>query len=107
MNADVQQQVSVFVEQHDLAIDVTFRLLDLVSELGELSKELLKATDYGRNALQSGQVSEHWEAELGDVYLSLICVANATGVDLEQSLTTTLEKYRKRLENQQDAGSGR
>ena len=107
MTVNVQLQVAAFVEQNDLETDVAYRLLDLVSELGELSKELLKATGYGRSELPAGQITQHWGAEVGDVFFSLICVANATGVDLEQSLVGVLEKYEARLKLQHDAGSGR
>ena len=37
-----QQQVSQFVQEYQLEAPVSARVLDLVSELGELSKEVLK-----------------------------------------------------------------
>lgn len=104
MNAQMQKQVAKFVELHGLRAGVAHRMLDLVSEIGELSKELLKSTDYGKKEFRSG---ENWEEELGDVLFSLICVANATGVDLGQALATVLEKYERRLEFKGNAGSGR
>lgn len=39
---------------------------------------------------------------MGDVFFSLICAANATGVDLEEALRKALAKYRARIA----AGSG-
>ena len=36
-----QHRVTDFVIEHKLEADVVYRLLDLMSELGELSKELL------------------------------------------------------------------
>lgn len=105
MNNYLQNQVSEFVERHDLVTDVEYRLLDLVSELGEVSKELLKATDYGRSDLRVDDLADSWSEELGDLFFSLICVANATKVDLEQSLSRVLEKYARRLAARQDAGS--
>jgi hypothetical protein len=39
--------------------------------------------------------------------LSLICLANTTGVDLEAALDGALDKYRGRLTFGDDAGSGR
>ncbi len=104
MNVKIQKRTAEFVELHGLETNVVYRMLDLVSEIGELSKEILKATDYGNSGFQPG---EDWEEELGDVLFSLICVANSTGVDLEQALSKVLEKYRKRIESKQDAGSGR
>lgn len=46
-----QTVVARFVESNDLEISVPARLLDLVSEVGELAKEVLKATRYGREPL--------------------------------------------------------
>ena len=107
MNPEMQKQIAEFVERHELNTGITYRLLDLVSEIGEVSKELLKATEYGQSEFRPGETHEKWEEELGDVLFSLICVANATGVDLEQALMKVLTKYRKRLESKGDAGSGR
>ena len=104
MNSTMQNEVAEFVERYGLDVDVVYRVLDLVSEIGELSKEILKATDYGNRVFQP---FESWEDELSDVFFSLICVANSTGVDLERALSKALEKYRERIESKQDAGSGR
>ena len=103
MNAEMQMRVADFVARYGLDTVVAYRVLDLVSEVGELSKEVLQATDYGNSRFQPG---ENWEEELGDVLFSLICVANSTGVDLKQALSKVLEKYRERIESRQDAGSG-
>ncbi len=104
MNTVTQKRVAEFVTSHGLHTDVVYRVLDLVSEVGELSKEVLKATNYG---CEEFQPPENWEDELGDVLFALICVANLTEVDLESALSRVLEKYRKRIEAHQHAGSGR
>ena len=104
MNQEMQRKVAEFVQAHGLGTDVAFCLLDLVSEIGEASKELLKATQYGKSTFQT---NEDWEQELGDALFSLICVANATDVDLDRALTKVLHKYQGRLDGTQDAGSGR
>ncbi len=98
-----QEKVARFVGEHNLSSGIEHRVLDLVSEIGELSKEVLKSTGYGRDDFKPTQ---GWEGELGDVLFSLACVANLTGVDLETALEHTLEKYRNRLEKSSDVGSG-
>ena len=107
MTPKLQQQVSQFVQTHNLETTVPYRLLDLISELGEVSKELLKATNYGQNELDPTTLSPDWADEVGDVLFSLICLANVTGVDLEEAVQNALLKYQKRLSQTQDAGSGR
>ncbi|KAA3642273.1 MAG: nucleotide pyrophosphohydrolase [Chloroflexi bacterium] len=98
-----QLQVADFVAEHQLSTDVSTRLLDLLSEIGELSKEALKGSDYGKRAFVQ---TENWPEELADVFFALICLANATGVDMQSSLEMALNKYGKRLKDRGDAGSG-
>lgn len=98
-----QQQVFDFVTEHGLHIPPSDRLLDLVSEVGELAKEVLKATRYSR---QPFNPAEEWTAELGDVFFALSCLANSTGVDLNVALADALHKYQERLLKRSDAGSG-
>ena len=103
MNQDIQTRVAELVQEHGLETDVASPLLDLVSEIGEVAKEVLKATGYGKSAFIP---TAEWEQELGDALFALICVANTTGIDLDKALSGVLEKYRVRLQKKQDAGSG-
>ena len=104
---EMQEQVADFVARYGLDTPLPYRLLDLVSELGELTKELLKATEYGNRPMEPASLPPAWEDELGDVLFSLICTANATGVNLDDALTAALTKYRKRLDARGGAGSGK
>jgi len=99
-----QRKVAEFVTVHELEIPIPFRVLDLAAEAGELAKEVLTATDYGRSSFRP---SEMWQAELGDVFFALVCLANSTGVDLEEALERALDRYRERLAQKGDPGSGR
>lgn len=98
-----QFRVAEFVTKHNLDASVEIRLLDLLSELGEVSIEALKASQYGK---RQGVQTEDWTAELGDVFFSLVCLANTTGVNLEETLEDTLTKFRLRLDSAGVAGSG-
>lgn len=82
------------------------RLLDLISELGELSKEKLKQSAYGKDT-KTNEYGPQWSEELGDVFFSLVCVANSTGVDLDKALIGCLDKYKKRIEKSDDPSSAR
>ena len=92
------------MKEYDLEAPVHARTLDLTSEVGELAKEALKGTEYGREEFNPPR---GWENELGDVFFSLLCLANSTGVELETALEGALRKYRGRCEDGSDAGSGR
>jgi NTP pyrophosphatase (non-canonical NTP hydrolase) len=100
----LQRTVASFVEEAEIEAPVYARLVDLVSEVGELSKEILKITNYGRAPFRP---SGGWTGEMGDVIFALVCLANSTGVDLEEALDGTLRKYRERIALRDDAGSGR
>ena len=100
----LQKSVARFVRRNHLETDVTHRLLDTVSELGELAKELLKASAYGRAKFAPGA---GWQDELGDVGFSLLCLANSTGVDFDVAVRGALAKYRRRLAQHGTAASTR
>ncbi len=98
-----QQRVAEFVAAHDLEAPVAARLLDLAAEVGELAKEALKGTAYGRADFTP---TAGWESELGDCYFALLCLAHSTGVDLERALAGVLTKYTTRLAATDEPGSG-
>jgi NTP pyrophosphatase (non-canonical NTP hydrolase) len=100
--AELQRGVASFVAAHGLEIPLELRLLDLVSEVGELAKEPLTATDYGQRPFEAG---DDWASELGDALFSLICLANSSGVDLQAALAATLDKYAARLTRSGTAAS--
>ncbi|MCI0713505.1 MAG: nucleotide pyrophosphohydrolase [Chloroflexi bacterium] len=99
----IQREVNDFVTEHELQTDPTSRLLDLVSEVGEVAKAVLKGSDYGKKDFDPDR--EKWAEEVGDVLFSLICLANSTSVDLDSALQGVLNKYRERITMKSDAGS--
>lgn len=95
--------VRTFNREHDLSLPPEHRVLDLVSEVGELSKEILESSDYGDEPVD---VTPEIEDEFGDVYYSLLSLADELGVDPETALVASLEKYRERAEKGDGVGSG-
>ena len=102
--SDTQHKVKEFTKDKGIASKVNVRIIDLVSEVGELSKEVLKGTNYGSKEFNS---SEEWKSELGDVLFSLICIANETDTNLEECLKYVLNKYEKRFADKGNIGSGK
>ena len=98
-----QKTVAEFVLKHKLETSMEARLIDLFSEIGELAKETLKGSDYGKTPFTQ---TAAWEEELADAFFSLVCLANSTGVNLETALEEVLAKYEARLKESGDAGSG-
>jgi threonine synthase len=99
-----QEMVRDFVTQHGLSHTPATHALDLVSEVGEVSKEVLKATDYEQRPFAP---TPELSGELGDVLYALAALADSCGVDLEQSLEEALRRYAARLETTGHAGSAR
>ena len=99
---DPQEAVARFVEHHQLGTSVEARTLDLVSEVGEVAKEVLKGSAYGREPFVP---TDAWADELGDTLFSLLYVANGTGVNLKVALQTAMKKYERRIALQGDLGS--
>lgn len=101
---DIQELVRKFVENKKINSPVEVRIIDLASEVGELSKEVLKATGYGSKEFEK---TREWDSEIGDVLFSLVCIANQTETNLEECLKHVLDKYEKRFASKGELGSGR
>lgn len=99
-----QQRVADFVARHRLETDAAHRLLDAVSELGELAKEVLKATSYGRKKFAP---TPAWRDEFGDVAFAFLCLAHTTGVDFDAAVDAALKKYARRHRARGAISSGR
>jgi len=91
---EVQQKIKEFCKKYNLESLPEHRVLDAMSELGEVAKEILKMSDYGRKPIK---FKEEIKSELGDLLYSLITIANYFGIDLEEALNIVIEKYEKRL----------
>ena len=103
----MQNKVKSFNEEKDChfkPMSPEARMLDIMSEVGELGKEILKNTKYGTADFT---LTEDFVMEYGDVLYSLLSLANETGVDSASALDMAIEKYRTRIKQKGDMGSGR
>ena len=66
----------------------------LMEEVGELAR--IMAREYGEQSWKAGAAKEDLGDEMADVLFVLICLANQTGVNLEEALIRNLEKKTKR-----------
>ena len=74
-----QRKTAELMDEYGLTASAQTRCLDLISEVGELAKEVLKATDYG----------------------------NLQEPDAEAALERAMDKYRARWRSRGEIGSGR
>lgn len=102
----MQGKVRDFQRRCGITMSAETALLDMIAELGELSKAYLNATQYGNNIV-AAQASDPLREELGDLYFSLLSLANALNIDAEQALHESLAKLTRRWETSGHLGSGR
>ena len=100
---NLQQTVDSFIEKYRLKSNEHTRYIDLVSEIGELGKEILKATNYGKHEYkQTPSASD----ELGDCLFSLIALCIEMNVDAEEALQQAILKYEARFAQKGNIESG-
>jgi NTP pyrophosphatase (non-canonical NTP hydrolase) len=99
---DDQQKVAAFVRDHDMEAPPAYRLLDLVSELGEVAKEGVESTEYGDSPADVDVAPD----EIGDTLFALLALAEGLDVDASAALDESLAKYEDRLAEDGTAASG-
>ena len=73
----------------------------LTEEVGEVARII--ARRYGDQVAKDGDLDKQLADELADVLWVVICLANQTGVDLEDALRRNLDKKRSRDKHRFDA----
>lgn len=101
---DLQEQIRLFCLHHGMVAPASARMLDVLSELGEVAKEMLKASEYGAT---DAETTDDLREEMGDLLFSVIQLANAQNIDLEKAVRDAMKKYDRRIADKGDAGSGR
>jgi len=91
---EIQEKIKQFCKEHNLESSPEVRILDIMSELGEVSKEILKMNNYGKKEIE---YNDEIKSEIGDLFFSLITLANSLDINLEEALNIILNKYEKRL----------
>lgn len=99
---DEQQKVAQFIQENEMEAPPAYRLLDLVSELGEVAKDAAESTDYGDCPNDLDINSD----EIGDVLFSLLALADTVEIDAGNALDEALAKYDDRITESDTASSG-
>lgn len=95
-------KVKLFMERYHVRCDTVTRYVDLVSEIGELGKELLKGSDYGKTPLQFSLAAKD---EMGDCIFSLLALCVEMDIDPSEALDYALSKYEARFSESGMIGS--
>ena len=98
-----QDLLKDFCNKYNLHSDEKISYMDLVKEIGELGKEIIKGTDYGTKQFEK---TNNLESEIGDSIFSLICLCNRLDIDMDKALEVVIQKYIDRFDKKGDIGSG-
>ncbi|MDF1571492.1 MAG: nucleotide pyrophosphohydrolase [Bacteroidales bacterium] len=93
--ADAQQQVDQWIRKYGVRYfnELTNMAL-LTEEVGELARVI--ARKYGEQSFKESEKEYSLKDEMSDILFVLICIANQTGVDLEEAFRENIEKKTKR-----------
>jgi NTP pyrophosphatase (non-canonical NTP hydrolase) len=101
---ELTEHVDQFIIHHGGYWDLPWMLAALTEELGELSRaiqayeNLRKASEYFVD--QKTRHKKHHlldvVEECGDLFFALLCLTNSLGINLEDALLKSLEKYSTR-----------
>jgi NTP pyrophosphatase (non-canonical NTP hydrolase) len=92
---EAQSQVDGWIKTHGVRYfsELTNTAV-LMEEVGELAR--IMARKYGDQSFKNSEDQHKLGDEMADVLFVLICLANQTGVNLEEELKKNLEKKTKR-----------
>lgn len=95
---EMQSLVDAWIKQHGVRYfnELTNMAL-LTEEVGELAR--IMARKYGEQSFKDEEIQRDPGDEMADVLFVLICLANQTGVHLEEALIKNLEKKTDRDRN--------
>ena len=91
---DILNTLDTLLIKADAKMDPISRMLDISSEVGELSKEILKSTKYGEKEFI---MTDAFEEEYGDVLYSLLSMGLENNIDIEDIMKKTIKKMNSRF----------
>lgn len=89
--SEAQKQVDQWIKDHGVRYfsELTNTAV-LMEEVGELAR--IMARKYGDQSFKEGESEEQLGSEMADVFFVLICLANQTGINLEEELKKNMQK---------------
>ncbi|MCR9172659.1 MAG: nucleotide pyrophosphohydrolase [bacterium] len=92
---EVQKIVDDWIKQYGVRyFDELTNTAMLMEEVGEVAR--IMARRYGEQSEKESDKNKDLGDEMADVLFVLVCLANQTGIDLEEAVQKNLEKKTKR-----------
>ena len=93
--SEAQTKVDQWIKEYGVRyFDELTNMAMLTEEVGEVARII--ARRYGEQSEKESDKGKDLGEEIADVLFVLICIANQTGVNLEEALKKNLEKKTKR-----------
>lgn len=90
-----QQTIDSWIKTHGVRyFSELTNMAILTEEVGEVARII--AREYGEQSKKESDKGKELADELADVLFVVICLANQTGIDLEEALKKNLDKKTKR-----------
>jgi len=88
---EAQQTVDAWIKTHGVRyFNELTNMAILAEEVGEVAR--IMSRQYGEQSFKASDKEKKLDDELADVLFVLICIANQTGIDLDDALKRNLEK---------------
>ncbi|MEM1002057.1 MAG: nucleotide pyrophosphohydrolase [Bacteroidota bacterium] len=95
---DAQKQVDEWIDNHGVRyFNELTNMAQLTEEVGEVARII--ARRYGEQSEKESDKEKDLGEELADVVFVVLCLANQTGIDLQEAFDKKLEKKTKRDHN--------
>ncbi|WP_308990705.1 nucleotide pyrophosphohydrolase [Mariniflexile litorale] len=92
---NAQQEVDKWIKDHGVRyFNELTNMAQLTEEVGEVARII--ARRYGEQSEKESDKDKDLGEELADVLFVVLCLANQTGVDLQQAFDTRMDKKGKR-----------
>jgi len=92
---EAQQNVDLWIKTYGVRyFSELTNMTILMEEVGELAR--IMARTYGDQSFKKSDLSNNLADEMADVLWVLLCLANQTGVDMEEAFRKNIEKNGKR-----------
>jgi NTP pyrophosphatase (non-canonical NTP hydrolase) len=95
---ELQQTVDNWIKENGVRyFNELTNMAILTEEVGEVAR--IMSRKFGEQSFKTGETGDNLGDELADVMFVLVCIANQTGINLQDDITANLEKKSNRDKN--------
>lgn len=101
---EAQKTIDKWIKTYGVRyFDEMTNLAVLMEEVGELAR--IFSREFGEQSFKTGESAEGLADEMADILFVLCCLANQTGINLEEALIKNIEKKTRRDKDRHQANT--